>query len=144
MDIIELKYEYVEYVSEIIMKRWNQSKESALEEIQRWINHEDDSICFVGIIDKKPMATGVFDTISDVDFSIPCWNTLLWVEPENRGNDYGRLLTQKRFDHAKKLGYKTVYLDTVNAKNYHLKFGWIILREFDKEGEHYTIMKHDL
>lgn len=144
MDILKLKPEYIDYVVGIVMKRWSESKESALEEVNRWMQNKDNSICFVGIINGIPMATGVFETYSTVDESIPCWNTLLWVEPIYRGNGYGEMLTKKRFDYAKEHGYGVVYLDTVNAKDYHLKLGWEIIREFDKNDEHYTIMKYNI
>jgi GNAT superfamily N-acetyltransferase len=144
MEIIEMNLDHIEYVAGIIMNRWDVSKEYATTEIKRWILNKDNSICFVGIVDGKPMATGVFETISDVDESIPCWNTLLWVEPEHRGKGYGILLSNKRFEYAKTRGYETVYLDTIHAKDYHLKFGWEIINEFDKDGEHYIIMKYDL
>lgn len=146
MEITTLKPEYVDYVLGIIMKRWEVSKEEAQLEIDRWIVNKDESICFVGIIDDKPMATGVFETYSDVDTTIPCWNTLLWVEPEHRGKGYGEKMSETRFEYARRRGYKTIYLDTVNAKDYHLKtkFDWEIVREFDKNNEHYTIMKRDI
>ncbi len=144
MEIIELNSEYINYAVGIVMNRWDESKDGALKEVNRWLNNEGNSICFIGIINGKPIATGVFETYSTVDESIPCWNTLLWVETEYRGNGYGILMSEKRFEYAKKLGHKTVYLDTVNAKNYHLKFGWEIIREFDKNSEHYTIMKYNL
>src|ERR1035437_1863963 len=143
MEITQLRPEHIDYVVNIIMDRWDDSKETALLEIERWLANKDNSICFVGIIDGKPMATGVFETFSTVDESIPCWNTLLWVEPKHRGNDYGKMMTEKRFEYAQRLGFKTIYLDTVNAKDYHLKCGWETIRTFDKNNEHYTIMKYD-
>ncbi len=143
MEVFKLTSEYIDYVSQIIMNRWDVDKDYSMVEIERWLGTSDKSICYVGVIDGKPMATGVFDTISDVDFSIPCWNTLLWVEPEYRGRGYGNVLTKKRFVYAKENGYETVYLDTVSAKDYHLKFGWEIVREFEKTDELYTIMKYD-
>lgn len=144
--ITELNSEYIGYVTSVVMNRWGDSKEGALQEVERWLHNKDNSICFVGVINGKPMATGVFETYSTVDESIPCWNTLLWVEPEYRGNGYGKILSKKRFEYAEKLGYKAVYLDTIKAKDYHLKMelGWEIINEFDKDCEHYIIMKKEL
>ena len=99
--------------------RWGVEDDYATTEINRWLNNEDDSICYIGFIDNKPMATGVFDTVSDVDEAKDAWNTLLWVEPEFRGNGYGKRMTDKRFEYAKSKGYKKVYLDTEEAEQYH-------------------------
>jgi GNAT superfamily N-acetyltransferase len=144
MVISELKSEHIDYVKSIIINRWNVSEQEAISEIERWIVNEDNSICFVGLVNDIPIATGVFDTISDIDYTISPWNTLLWVEPEYRGNNYGKLLTEKRFLHAEKSGYKEIYLDTVSAKDYHLKIGWEIVREFYKNNDLYIIMKFNL
>lgn len=144
MEIVELTPELADYVKQVVMFRWDETVEGAEAEVQRWLDKKDGSICFVGLVDDKPMATGVFETYSTVDESIPCWNTLLWVEPAHRGNDYGRDLTQRRFSYAREQGFTTVYLDTISAAEYHSKFGWTTINEFDKNGEHYIIMKKDL
>ncbi len=142
MQIIQLNEKYIDYVISIIEKRgWSCIPEN---EIKRWMNPISESICFVGIIDDKPMATGVFDDYSDVDESIKAWNTLLYVEPEFRGNGYGRMMTDVRFRWAKNLGHKEIFLDTHEAKNYHLKFGWNVVRNLNYQGENVIIMKHDL
>lgn len=116
----------VDYVKSIIIDRWGVDNDYAMTEINRWINNEDKSICYIGIIDNKPMATGVFDTINDVgdDETKNAWNTLLWVEPQYRGNGYGKIMTDKRFEYAKNKGFQKIYLDTENAEKYHLKLGW--------------------
>lgn len=114
----------IDYVKSIILDRWGVDNDYAMTEINRWLNNEDKSICYVGIIDNKPMATGVFDTMNDVDETRSAWNTLLWVEPQYRGNGYGKIMTDKRFEYAKNKGFTKVYLDTEKAEEYHLEFGW--------------------
>lgn len=148
MKIIELNEnpDYFSYVVHVVMDRWDDSQNEALLEVERWLQNKDNTICFVGVVNGKPIATGVFETYSTVDESIPCWNTLLWVDPEYRGNGYGALLSKRRFKYAKKLGYKSVYLDTIEAKDYHLKIklGWDVMRTFSRDNKNYTIMKKEL
>lgn len=144
MKIREMNRKDIDYVSGITMKRWGVDREYAMTEINRWLNHEDNSICFVGIIDGKPMATGVFDTISD-DTKIDAYNTLLWVEPRYRGKGYGKMMVDKRFEYAKQKGYKKVYLDTKYAEKYHLKFGWKKIKDnVNWNGAKVSIMEYDL
>lgn len=126
------------------MDRWEVDSNYAILEINRWLGKNDDSICYIGIIDNMPIATGVFDIISDVDEKLGPWNTLLWIDPKYRGNNYGRLLFEKRIEYAKSKGYKNIYLDTVNAENYHLKFGWKTIDKLKYHNEVVTIMKLDI
>lgn len=146
MIIHELKDhpELVPFVIDIICNRWGYSKVAAAEQAECWMRNHNNSTCFVGVVDGKPMATGAFDPFSDVDETISPWNTLLWVEPEYRGKGYGNQLVQKRFEYARNLGYDTVYLDTADAMDYHLKFGWQIVKKTTYMGEYNTIMKYNI
>lgn len=153
MVIERITEQHKNYVMDRMMIRWDVSREYAEAEVQRWIDGEAGSTCFVGIVDGLLVATGAIDGDYELDFydcdkyegdKKPFWNTLLWVEPEFRGNGYGLMLTQARFDHALALGAREVYLDTFNAKEYHLKNGWQVVEEGAHEGEQYAIMKYDL
>ena len=64
----------------------------------------------------------------------------MWVEPEHRGNGYGWKLTQKRFEWAKEHGYDIVYLDTINAMDYHLKMGWELIETIEENSYNKFIM----
>ncbi|HEX9058660.1 MAG TPA: GNAT family N-acetyltransferase [Clostridia bacterium] len=144
MQIEELSERHIPYVTKILMDRWEISEEKAHAEINRWILKSDNSICFVGVIKGVPIGFGLFDTQSDADPLLGPWNRQLYVEPQYRGSKYGFELTQKRFAWAKKKGYRTVYLSTEAAKDYHLRFGWQIVREDVKKDKTITIMKYDL
>ena len=88
---------------------------------------------------------GTFHISNDVGVDLHPWCIGLWVEPEKRGNGIGYQITQKRFDWARTLGYKKIYLDTVNADGYHLKFGWRYTGIVgDYHGEPTIVMEHDL
>lgn len=60
------------------------------------------------------------------------------------------MFSQKRFEYAKNLGYKEIYLDTLSAKDYHLKFGWEVIDTltYDIKDNDYNkplyIMKYNL
>ncbi len=144
MKIEKLSSEYLPYVIDRVTKWWGLSDAEAMQEIDRWMDDSNNSVCFIGVVNGKPMATAVFDTTSDVDYSISAWNTLLWVEPEYRGNDYGSLLTQERFSWARERGYDCVYLDTAEAKEYHLKHGWEEIMKVNYGNTDCVIMKYDL
>jgi GNAT superfamily N-acetyltransferase len=81
-------------------------------------------MCFVAEYDGIPVGMGAFQIDNDVNIDLHPWCLGLWVRPEYRGNNIGRKLSLKRFAWARKLGYKKIYLDTVNAEGYHKKFGW--------------------
>lgn len=141
---LHLNPEYTDYVEHIVMSRWHLCNFDCKIEVMRWLRNINNSACFVATINDKPVGTGVFETISDVDYNIPAWNTLLWIDSEHRGHGYGQMLTNIRFDWAKFKGFKTVYLDTHDAKDYHLKHGWSIVREVIYDGKKTYIMKHEL
>jgi hypothetical protein len=144
MIIEQLSEKYISYVQDIIKQRWQIQESEALAEINRWISPDNNSVCFVGVIDGTAMAIGIFDVESKVDASIRSWNRQLFVEPVYRGNLYGHQLTYKRFIWAKERGYEYVYLATETAKLYHSKFGWETVREEKVNGVIQTIMRFDL
>lgn len=140
MEIIEINESHRDYVTSIIKIRWDVSYEESQHEFNRWLNHDKDSICYVGLIDGVPMATGAFDTEIDTTLKISPYNTLLWVELKHRGNGYGKMLSEIRYKYALEHSYKIIYLDTVNAYKYHLKFGWKLERTFFYNNENYSTM----
>lgn len=115
-----------------------------MSEVNRWMLQDDHSVCFVGLVRDIPVAFAVFDVQSNVDPSITSWNRQLWVEPAHRGHRYGYALTVERFRWARSKGYDCVYLSTETAKDYHLKHGWQVVREENKDDRTITIMKYDL
>jgi GNAT superfamily N-acetyltransferase len=139
MEIVELAPIYQSYVAQVIVNRWNETLEKAMETTLRWLHNVEDSICFVGVKDGIPIATGVFETHNSIDESIKSWNRLLWVEPEYRGSNLGSLLTEKRFEYAKSIGCSEIYIHTVSAKNYHMNsnVGWEVFKDVDG----HTILK---
>ena len=67
---------------------------------------------------------------------------LLWIEPKYRGSGYGKLLTEKRIEWALKHSSDDyIYLDTYDAKDYHLKMGWEII---DVISDEQIIMKRKI
>lgn len=140
--IVEINEAHRVYVTSVIMKRWSVSQEEANSEFNRWLRNEQNSICYVGSCDNIPIATGVFDTLRDKNINISPYNTLLWVEPEFRGKNIGQRLTNKRFDWALSKGYKIIYLDTLDASEYHQKQGWEFHSKIKHKNETYTIMSH--
>src|ERR1035437_7734781 len=103
------------YVVSIIVSRWNVSEEEANSEFNRWLINDQNSVCYVGVVNNKLMATAVFDTVRDGDLDISPYNTLLYVEPGHRGNKYGEALSCIRYKWALSLNYKVVFLDTKDA-----------------------------
>ena len=142
MKIIEINESHRSYVTSIIQLRWNVQNEEANVEFDRWLINDKDSICYVGLINNMPMATGVFDTERDGEgLDISPYNTLLWVEPQYRGNGYGELLSKIRYKWAIDHNYKVIYLDTIDAYDYHNKRGWILNKKLTHNGENYSIMQ---
>ena len=132
------------WVVEMIKERWGFPEKESIDEVQRWASEIDDSICFIGIVDDKPMAFGAFDVQSQIDISINAWNKQLWVNPKYNGNDYGHLLTQKRWEWARSKNYKKVYQSTKNP-GYPSQYGWKIVREYiDSGGITRFIMEYTL
>ena len=113
----------------------------ANDEFDRWLINDNNSICYVGLIDGKPMATGAFDGELDQILKISGYNTLLWVEEEFRGNNYGKILSEIRYEWALNHNYKIIYLDTINAYDYHIKMGWILKNKITHNNVNYSIMQ---
>ena len=143
--IVEIKPKYADYVSDIISRRWEIYKGEYAHIVPGYLSKKKESKCFVAVADGIPIGMGAFHISNDVGVDLHPWCAGLWVEPEYRGNGIGHKLTLKRFAWARKLGYKIIYLDTIDAEEYHLKFGWKytgIIGTF--HGEPTTIMEHKL
>lgn len=140
-----MKPEHADYVNSIIHKRWEIYEGEYSHIVPGYLSKKNESKCFVAIKNKKPIGMGAFHVSNDVGVDLHPWCAGLWVEPKYRGNGIGHKLTLKRFAWARKLGYKVIYLDTVDAEEYHLKFGWRytgITGLFHDEPT--IIMEHDL
>ena len=136
MKIIPLSEKYRSFLSSILSERWElddpaTKPNEADNYIDRWLSNVDNSICYIGLVDDKPIGYAVFDTYNELCESLTPWCLSLWVHEDFRGNGYGYLFSQKRFEYAKNLGYKEIYLDTLSAKDYHLKFGWEVIDTYD-------------
>lgn len=133
------------YISAIMQNRWNVSKEWADREAERFLIADENTAGFCVHDKDKIIGVGLFDLHNDdVSKEYGPWLYLLWVEPEYRGHSLGIELTQKRMEHARKYGYKEVYLDTTDAFEYHKNLGWQEVTTIDYEGEFDHIMKYDL
>ncbi len=155
MLIEELSEKYINFLSEILSERWELDDPTtkpgeAFNYINRWIKNIDNSICYIGIVDNMPIGYAVFDPYNELYEKLTPWCLSLWVHENYRGKGYGYLFTQKRFEYAKNLGYTNIYLDTLQAKDYHLKFGWDIIDTitYKRNDSDYNkplyIMKHKL
>lgn len=122
--VVEINCNCINYVSNVIHRRWNVSINTALKFTDNYVRNVNDSNCYVAFANNIPIGMGVFQLDNDVDIDISPWCIGLWVEPEYRGNGLGYKITQRRFRWARKLGYKNIYLDTEKAEKYHEKFGW--------------------
>ncbi len=141
MEIVKISETHRSYVTNVIKARWQVNPEEANSEFSRWLCNDKDSVCYVGLVDNKPMATGAFDTVRDEGgLDISPYNTLLWVEPEFRGNGYGKLLTAARAEWAIGNGHQIIYLDTIDAEKYHEKQGWKLTRRVHHNNSDYAIM----
>ncbi len=143
--IQKLTKKYLPYFSKIMQKRWDLKKEEADNEARKYLAHDGKMAGWVVLFNEEPVGTALFDIDNkDVTDKYSPWLSLLWIEPEHRGKSLGITLTRKRMDYARKQGYKVVYLDTVDAREYHKKQGWEEVEEIDYHGEKDNIMKWDL
>ena len=149
MKIVKLSEQYRTFLSEILSERWELDDPATNPTetdnyINRWISHKDNSICYIGIIDDKPIGYAVFDTYNELYESLTPWCLSLWIHEDYRGNGYGYLFSKKRFEYAKNLGYSKIYLDTAQAKDYHLKFGWELIEIIKYKEIPLYVMEHKL
>ncbi len=135
----------IEYVAHIMSKRWGTSLEWSRKETALYLAQDAISAGFCIHHEGNTVGVGLFSLHNeDVSTEYGPWLYLLWVDPEYRGYDLGILLTQKRMEHARKMGYKEIYLDTVDAAPYHKALGWEEVGTVRWEDNPILIMKWDL
>lgn len=144
-DIQPLSEKDIPYVSRIMQMRWDVSPEWAQKEIEKFLIPTKERVVFCVHHEGNTVGVGLFDIhMDDVSLDYGPWLSLLWVDPEYRGHDLGIALTQKRMDHARKYGHKEVYIDTMDAEQYHLANGWEKVADILYKGEPDVILKYDL
>lgn len=135
----------VPYIASIMSKRWDISYSQALKDTKEYLAQDKDKAAWVLIYDGNPVGTGLFDSKNeDVSNKYGPWLLLLYIESEHRGNEMGKRLSLARIEHARKCGYKFVYIDTTDAHQYHIKHGWVKVDEVNYHGDRDIIMRHDL
>ncbi len=117
--IFEIKEKHSEFVSQVIQDRWNISEKKALQLVDGYLSNTNNSACFVAEHNGLPIGMGTFHVNNDVKIDLHPWCIGLWVKPKHRGHGIGYKISLKRFSLARKLGYEKIYLDTVNAEEYH-------------------------
>lgn len=135
----------IEYVANIMQKRWETSIEWARKETKKYLANDATCAGFCVFCKEKIVGVGLFSLKNDdVSTDYGPWLYLLWIDKKYRGNDLGIELTKKRMEHARKHGYKEIYLDTTDAVDYHHKLGWEDVCVVNYEGEIDYIMRFDL
>lgn len=87
---------------------------------------------FVGCIALKKIEDGI------------CEMKRLYVKPSHRGKQIGKLLVEKIISDAKKIGYKSMRLDTIEGKmgeaiSLYKKFGFRKIKSYYKNPEPHTL-----
>lgn len=143
--IVKATKKHLKYIYGIMQKRWGLSKSDAHDESSKYVVNNKDNVAWVVVFRDKPVGMGIYDHKNeDVSKKYSPWIFLLWVEPKHRGQGIGIKLTKKIMNHAKKLGHKVIYLDTIDALQYHLKLGWEKIEDANYHGEKTIIMKYEL
>lgn len=142
--LTRLSADHKAYVIRVLTSRWGCGQAIVESEVEDYLAQKDGSLCFVLMDGETPIGMGVFSKKNDVGVEKSPWLFGLWVEPEHRGNGYGRLLTIARVEHARNLGHTKVYLDTDNAQKYHERFGWKHVGTGSYLGEKTEIMELDI
>jgi GNAT superfamily N-acetyltransferase len=143
--VVEIQSHNSDFVFDTIKRRWEVSEEESLSFVERYLTKRNNANCFVSIYDDVPMGMEAFNINNDIGVDLHPWCVGLWVHPKYRGRGVGNKLTLHIFNWAKKLGYEKIYLDTVGAELYHLKFGWKktgIIGMYRNEPT--VVMEHDL
>ena len=71
------------------------------------------------------------------------WLASVYVNPQHRNKGLGTLLVKKSLEHAKALGFDTLYLFTSNRAHWYGSMGWQFMEEAEyPPKEVITIMKY--
>ena len=145
LEIFEIQPKHFDFISNTIKLRWNVIEKESKNFTDSYLNKRNNNNCFVAEWNGDCVGMGTFHTNNDIGVDLHPWCIGLWVHPDYRGHGIGYKLTLRRFSWARQLGYKKIYLDTVNAMKYHSRFGWkkidqIVSTNYGKT----TIMEYNL
>ena len=116
----------VPYIAGVMAQRWSLSQQEAVADSRKYIEKADGRAAFIAHLRGKPIGCGLYDPRNDeVSRAYGPWLLLLWVEPPHRRRGVGWRLSLARFQLARQNGIKAVFLDTADAKQYHINRGWV-------------------
>ncbi len=140
-----LREQDMDYVSSIMQERWGLSASEATIEARKYLVHNENTAGFCIHTEDRAVGVGLFDrSNNEISKRHGPWLLLLWVDPNYRGHDLGIKLTKACMNHARKYGYKEVFIDTNDALDYHLKFGWEKVSPVEWHGKPGWILRFDL
>ncbi len=138
---------YIPLLSDKITQQWTHYKN--ITEIER-------ISCYKKRLNKKklPLSLIAFEnesiagTVSLVSSSkssnLNPWLVSLFVLEEYRNNGFGRSLVKKLLDHARTLGFNSVFLHTSKCSSYYQHQGWEIIKIIADNDQKVSLMKIDL
>jgi predicted N-acetyltransferase YhbS len=134
----------VPYIAGVMAQRWNLQQQEAVSDSRKYVAKADGRAAFIARLRGKPIGCGLYDPRNDeVSTSYGPWLLLLWVEPSYRRRGVGWRLSLARFQFARQSGVNAVFLDTSNAKRYHLNRGWVEVATASYHGEPVSILRYD-
>ncbi|MBU6956994.1 GNAT family N-acetyltransferase [Pseudomonas sp. CVAP len=72
------------------------------------------------------------------------WLACVFITPEARRRGLAAQLIEGICDHARDIGFTTLYLHTHNRSNYYTKLGWEVLERFEAWGKEQYLMSRSL
>ena len=145
IEVVEIREQDVNFVRRILERRWHVSQIQSYWFVKNYLCKKSNCNCWVALKGKARAGMGAFHVDNDIGVDLHPWCIGLWVNERYRGDNIGWLITEKRFEWARSLGYDKIYLDTVNAENYHKKFGCERTGITAKnQGLKTIVMEHDL
>ena len=101
---------------------------------------------FVALLDSVPVGTA---TVLDHDVDTERWPDLtpwvaaVYVIPEARRQGIGEQLVSQATAFAQSKGFKTVYLCTIDRRNWYERLGWQLMEQFDSNGALVSFLKFE-
>ncbi|XP_076312350.1 N-alpha-acetyltransferase 80 [Tachypleus tridentatus] len=120
---------------EVLNEEWKRSESARMHSLEKSNHSLPISLVLVDNVDHEdPEVIGHSRLCRVLDDNSGCWIESVVIKKNRRNQGFGKLLMLKTEDYARRLGFKTAYLNTIDKQDFYKHLGYIFCDPVSSDG----------